>query len=74
MMLMSEYHDLDERYQFDYDHSITYERDLHAYDDSETIELGIVDRPKGLSFGLALSTYERDRLIHLLILHLDVFS
>ena len=31
--LMFDDHDLDERYQSDYDHSITYERGLHAYDD-----------------------------------------
>ena len=35
-------HDLDDRYQFDYDHSITYERVLHPYDDPKTIKLGTV--------------------------------
>ena len=74
MMLMSDDHDLDERYQFDYGHSITNERGLHAYDNLETFELGIVDQPKGLSFSLALSTYERDILLHLFILYLDVFA
>ena len=39
MILMFDDHDLDERYQLDYDHSITYERVLHAYDDLETIDL-----------------------------------
>ena len=68
-MLMFNDHDLDERYQSDYDHSITYERVSHAYDDPETVELGIVDQPRVLSFGLTLSTYERDRLFHLLILY-----
>ena len=42
MILMFDDHDLDERYQSDYDHSITYERVLHAYDDPKTIDLGIV--------------------------------
>ena len=42
MILMFDDHDLDERYQSDYDHSITYKRVLHAYDDHETIDLGIV--------------------------------
>ena len=42
MILMFEYHDLDERYQSDYDHSITYERVLLTYDDPETIDLGTV--------------------------------
>ena len=32
------------------------------------------NQPRELSFGLALSTYERDRLLHLLILFLDVFA
>ena len=41
-------------------------RVLHAYDDLETIELGTLDQLRGLSFGLTLSTYERDRLLHLL--------
>ena len=40
MILMFDDHDLDERYQSDYDHSITYERVLHAYDDPETVDLG----------------------------------
>ena len=42
MILMFDDHDLDERYQSDNDHSITYERVLHAYDDPETIDLGTV--------------------------------
>ena len=42
MILMFDDHDLDERYQFDYDHSITYEKVLHAYNDPKTIDLGIV--------------------------------
>ena len=67
MILMFDDHDLDERYQSDYDHRITYERVLHAYDDLETIDLGIV-------IGLALSTYERDKLLHLLRLYLDIFA
>ena len=37
MILMFDDHDLDERYQSDYDHSITYERVLHGYDDHETV-------------------------------------
>ena len=40
MILIFDDHDLDERYQSDYDHSITYERVLHAYDDLETVNLG----------------------------------
>ena len=40
MILMFDDHDLDERYQSDYDHSITYERVLHAYDDHEIVDLG----------------------------------
>ena len=40
MILMFDDHDLDERYRSDYDHSITYERVLHAYDDHETVGLG----------------------------------
>ena len=40
MTLMYYDHDLDERYQSDYDHSIPYERVLHHYDDPETINLG----------------------------------
>ena len=40
MVLMFNDHDLDERYQSDYDYSITYERVLHAYDDHETVDLG----------------------------------
>ena len=42
MILMFDDHDLDERYQSDYDHSITYERVRHAYNDLETIDLGTV--------------------------------
>ena len=42
LILMFDDHDLDERYQSDYDHNITYERVLHAYDDPEIIDLGIV--------------------------------
>ena len=73
MMLMFDDHDFDERYQSDYDHNITYERVLHVYDDPKIVELGTVDQHRGLSFGLTLSTYERDRQLHLLRLHLDVF-
>ena len=40
MILIFDDHDLDERYQSDYDHNITYERVLHAYDDPETVDLG----------------------------------
>ena len=40
MILMFDDHDLDERHQSNYDHSITYERVLNAYDDHETINLG----------------------------------
>ena len=43
MILVFDDHDLDERYQFDYDHSITYERVLHAYDDHEKIDLLLED-------------------------------
>ena len=71
---MSHDHDLDERYQSDYDHSITYERVLHAYDNPKTVNLGTVDQPRGLSFGLALSTYERDILLHFLRLYLDILA
>ena len=74
MMLMYDSHDLDERYQFNYDQSITYERVLHAYDDPETIKLGTKDQHRGLTFGLALSTYERNKPLHLLRLYLDVFA
>ena len=42
MILIFDDHDFDERYQFDYDHSITYERVLHAFDDLEKVDLGIV--------------------------------
>ena len=42
IILMFDDHDLDERYQSDYDHSITYERVLHAYDDPGTVNLGTV--------------------------------
>ena len=42
MISMFNDHDLDERYQSDYDHSIIYERVLYAYDDPKTIDLGIV--------------------------------
>ena len=42
MILMFDDRDLDERYQSNYDHSIIYERVLYAYDDLETIDLGIV--------------------------------
>ena len=42
MILMFDDHDLDERYRSDYDHSITYEIVLHAYNDPETIDLGTV--------------------------------
>ena len=42
MVLMFDGHDLDESFQSDYDHSITYERVLHAYDDHEIIDLGTV--------------------------------
>ena len=54
MVSMFDDHDLDERYQPDYDHSITYKRVLHVYDDHETVELGIVDHLRGFRFGLAL--------------------
>ena len=40
MILMFDDHDLVERYQFHYDHSITYERVLNTYDDHETVDLG----------------------------------
>ena len=40
MILMFGEHVLDERYHFDYGHSFTYERVLHAYDDSKTVNLG----------------------------------
>ena len=40
MILMFDDHDFDETYQSDYDHSSTYERILHGYDDHETIDLG----------------------------------
>ena len=40
MILMSNDHDLDERYLSDFDHNFTYERVLHAYDDSETVDHG----------------------------------
>ena len=72
MMLMSNDHDLDERYQCNYDHNITYERVLYAYDDLKTVDHGLVDQPRGLSFGLTLSTYEKDRLLHLFILYFDI--
>ena len=42
MILMFDDHDLDEIYQSDYYHSITYERVLYAYNDHEIIELGTV--------------------------------
>ena len=42
MILMFDDHDLDKRYQSNYDHSITCERFLHAYDDPKTIDLGTV--------------------------------
>ena len=42
MILMFDDNDLDERYQSNYDHSITYERVLHAYNDLKAIDLGIV--------------------------------
>ena len=40
MMLMFDNRDWDERYRSDYDHSITYERVLHAYDDPKKVDLG----------------------------------
>ena len=36
--------------------------------------LCLKDWSKGLNFGLALSTYEKDRLLHLLKLYLDIFA
>ena len=73
-MLRFDNRDLDERYQSDYDHRITYERFLHAYDDHETVDLSTVDQPRGLSFGLTPPTYKRDRLLHLRKLYMDVFA
>ena len=63
MILMFDDHDLDERYRSDFDHSFTYKRVSQAYDDPETINLGLVINLEGLSFGLTSSTYERDRLL-----------
>ena len=40
MILIFDDHDLDERYQYDSDHSFTHERVSYAYDDSETVNLG----------------------------------
>ena len=42
MILMFDEYDLNERYHSDYGHSFTYERVLHAYDDYEIVNLGIV--------------------------------
>ena len=42
LILMFDDHDLDERYKCDFDHSFTYERVSHAYDDLKTIDLGTV--------------------------------
>ena len=42
MILIFDDHDLDKRYQVDYDNSITYERVLHAYDDLEIVDLGTI--------------------------------
>ena len=42
MILMFDDHDLDERYHYDFDHSFTYERVSHVYDDPETVHLGTV--------------------------------
>ena len=42
MILIFDDHDLDKRYQTDYDHNITYERILHAYNDLEIVDLGIM--------------------------------
>ena len=42
MIFMFDDYDLDERYRSDSGHSFTYERVLHAYDDPEIVNLGIV--------------------------------
>ena len=50
MILMFDDHDLDERYQYDYDHSITYERVFHAYDDHEIVNLGTMISLEDIEF------------------------
>ena len=42
MILKFDDHDLNERYQSNFDHIFTYERVSHAYDDPEIVNLGIV--------------------------------
>ena len=40
MILIFDDHNLDKGYQTNYDHSITYERILHAYNDLKIVDLG----------------------------------
>ncbi|RVW11728.1 Retrovirus-related Pol polyprotein from transposon 17.6 [Vitis vinifera] len=59
---------------FDYDSDSIDERVLPTAEDVETVDFGTEDQPRELKIGSPLSTDERDILIHLLRLYLDVFA
>ncbi|KAL6323646.1 hypothetical protein AAG906_002113 [Vitis piasezkii] len=63
-----------DRDSFDHDSDPIDERVSPVTGNVETVDFGIDDQPRELKIGLPLSTYERDRLIHLLKSYLDVFA
>ncbi|RVX05621.1 hypothetical protein CK203_027292 [Vitis vinifera] len=63
-----------DRDSFDHDSDPIDERVSPVIGDVETVDFGTNDQPRELKIGLPLSTYERDRLIHLIKSYLDVFA
>ena len=59
---------------FDHEFDPIDERVSPATWDVETVDFGTDDQPRELKIGLPLSINERDKLIHLLKLYLDVFA
>ena len=58
---------------FDHDSDPIDEKVSPTTRDVEIVDFGTEDQPRELKIGSPLSTYERDRLIHLLRSYLDVF-
>ena len=63
-----------DRNSFDHDSDPVDERVSPATGDVETVDFGTEDQPRELKISSPLSTDERDKLIHLLMSYLDVFT
>ena len=59
---------------FDHDLDPIYERVSPITGNVETVDFGTDDQPRELKISSPLSTDERDKLIHLLMSYLDVFT